>query len=51
MAVTTNAAWDRLPEDYRKLCESIARGGLSPRNKRVRAAADEYLARQAKQGG
>lgn len=42
------SAWDRLPEDYRKLCAEIAKnsGGISPQNKRVRLAADDWLARQ-----
>lgn len=39
------SAYDRLPADYRKLCEEIAKNSkLSPQNRRVRDAADRYLA-------
>lgn len=43
----TRSAWERQPEDYRKLCERIAKQHkLSPQNKRVRAAADRTLIAQ-----
>lgn len=49
------SAFDRLPEDYRKLCGEIAKASaplilahrkvpLSPQNRRVRYAADLHLA-------
>lgn len=41
------SAWDRLPQDYRDLCGEIAKKShiKSPQNRRVRQAADDYLAR------
>jgi hypothetical protein len=39
------SAFDRLPADYRKLCEQIAKdANLSPQNRRVRALADKITA-------
>lgn len=42
------SAWSRLPKEYRDVCEQIAKNSkLSPQNRRVRAAADAYLAGKA----
>jgi hypothetical protein len=49
------SAFDRLPAEYRELCAAIAKNSpprilahrkvrLSPQNRRVRFAADQYLA-------
>jgi hypothetical protein len=39
------SAFDRLPADYRKLCEEIAAasGKISPQNRRVRDHADRIM--------
>lgn len=46
------SAFDRLPKEYRDLCERIAAasGKISPQNRRVRFTADMLLADQRRRG-
>jgi hypothetical protein len=44
--VDMRSHWDRLPSEYQRLCEEIAPRLTSPQNRRVRFAADMFLARK-----